>query len=176
MVHVVLMRGRWNMLKQCLDCKKEKDESEFYNRHINNGRTVYTRKKTICKLCSNERVKRWRATAQGKLARKKYNLAKAFGLTLEDWNKMLAEQNGKCAICRREFSQLKMTPFVDHDHITGRVRGLLCPVCNQFLGLIKDNPQSLLNYINPYPGWPIMWITDYMQEKIAVTALDNIRG
>lgn len=70
---------------------------------------------------------------------------------------MLAKQDNKCAICKRVFEGI---PFVDHDHETGQVRGLLCPVCNQFLGLIKDNPQALLNYLNPYPGWPVMWIAD----------------
>ena len=148
------------MLKLCRECNTEKDISEFHLVSRKSGKKTL---KTYCKHCSSERVKRWRQTPKGKLARKKYNLAKAFGITLEDWDKMFVQQNGQCAICKREFSQLKMTPFVDHNHETGQVRGLLCPVCNQFLGLIKDNPQSLLNYLNPYPGWPIMWISDYQQ-------------
>lgn len=145
------------LTKVCTECKQEKSIDEFWLR--SNGYKKYPM--ATCKKCGPERTKRWRATPKGRLATKKYNLAKAFGITLEDWDKMLVEQDGKCAICKREFSQLKMTPFVDHDHATGRVRGLLCPSCNQFLGLIKDNPQSILNYLNPYPGWPVMYITDY---------------
>jgi hypothetical protein len=144
----------------CVDCKIEKSIDEFYKHWRTNpeGDRYY---KSCCKKCSHERVKQWRQTPKGQENRKRYVLHKTYGITLEDWNQMLSTQKGCCAICERPFEGLRQPPFVDHDHTTGRVRGLLCPVCNQFLGLIKDNPQALLNYLNPYPGWPIMYITDW---------------
>jgi Recombination endonuclease VII len=54
---------------------------------------------------------------------------------------MLARQDGKCAICKCEFTH---TPFVDHCHITGKVRRLLCRDCNTGLGRFKDDPHRLL--------------------------------
>lgn len=63
-----------------------------------------------------------------------------YGLTPEQYDEMLAAQGGKCAICRSEFDG---TPHVDHDHATGKVRGLLCNGCNRCLGFANDNQQTL---------------------------------
>lgn len=61
---------------------------------------------------------------------------------------MLREQNNKCVICGQEIflfgSSPKLTAHVDHDHKTGKVRGLLCPECNIGLGKFRDNPDYLL--------------------------------
>jgi hypothetical protein len=63
-------------------------------------------------------------------------------LTLIEYNKLIEKQNGKCAICG------KITKLgVDHNHITGKIRGLLCPTCNSALGLFYDNKLILLNAI-----------------------------
>lgn len=63
-----------------------------------------------------------------------------YGLTPEAFNAMLAEQDGKCAICRRKFEK---TPQVDHCHATNRVRGLLCGRCNVGLARVQDSPELL---------------------------------
>lgn len=70
-------------------------------------------------------------------------LQRSYGITLEDYNKMFQNQNGLCIGCYRHQSQLKKAFAVDHDHKTGKIRGLLCDDCNQFLGKIKDNPAVL---------------------------------
>lgn len=66
-------------------------------------------------------------------------LQKTYGITLGQYNKMLADQSGVCAICNG-ICQAKKCLSVDHDHITGVIRGLLCHACNVGLGKFKDNP------------------------------------
>ncbi len=53
-----------------------------------------------------------------------------YGLTPEQYRAMLTDQRGCCKICGRVF---KRTPNIDHDHATGRVRGLLCFICNKLV-------------------------------------------
>src|SRR5579859_1543421 len=67
------------------------------------------------------------------------------GSTLEQYDVVLEKQNGGCGICGRKppfgrFSRL----CVDHDHATGKFRGLLCLHCNSFLGRIRDNPEKVV--------------------------------
>lgn len=64
-----------------------------------------------------------------------------YGITGERYNAMLAEQEGRCAICRREPSTKRL--WIDHNHATGAVRGLLCNACNSALGLLGDSPKRL---------------------------------
>lgn len=74
---------------------------------------------------------------QRKEARKITRLKSRYALSHEQFNKMLDEQDGTCAICK------KPAVVVDHDHSTGEVRGLLCPQCNSGLGFFEDNPTLL---------------------------------
>lgn len=73
---------------------------------------------------------------------KGYNLKK-YGLTVEEYEKLYQQQNGKCAICYQKYEVLA----VDHDHKTGKIRGLLCRKCNMILGAMNDNPQIYLNIL-----------------------------
>lgn len=77
-------------------------------------------------------------------------LMKTYGITSEDYERMLEEQEFCCAGCNTHQLELKQRLHVDHDHETGVVRGLLCGNCNRALGLVKDNIktlQSLINYL-----------------------------
>jgi hypothetical protein len=65
-----------------------------------------------------------------------------YGLSLERWAEMLAEQGGRCAICRVRPTEEKRLS-VDHDHETGENRGLLCQECNLGLGKFRDNTVRL---------------------------------
>jgi hypothetical protein len=65
------------------------------------------------------------------------------GLTPEIYEEMLARQGGVCAICRCSARGSDRRLHVDHDHATGRVRGLLCGPCNHAVGLFKDDPARL---------------------------------
>ncbi len=60
---------------------------------------------------------------------------------------MFLQQNGNCAICGTNQSQLKRELALDHDHATGKLRGLLCDRCNVGLGMFQDNKERLLQAI-----------------------------
>jgi hypothetical protein len=67
-----------------------------------------------------------------------------YGLTPEQYGAMLAEQGNACAICRSpEWPGKGNRPHVDHDHATGKVRGILCGRCNFGLGQFQDDPDLL---------------------------------
>lgn len=65
-----------------------------------------------------------------------------YGISELEWNAMFAQQDGRCAICRKDRKL-----HTDHDHNTGEVRGLLCQGCNLGLGHFEDDEVSLSNAI-----------------------------
>ena len=64
---------------------------------------------------------------------------KKYGLTVEQYTEMVSRQDGKCYICGNK----PKTLCVDHDHVTGQIRKLLCRSCNSVLGLMKNNSELL---------------------------------
>lgn len=70
-----------------------------------------------------------------------------YGMTVGEYDTMFAAQAGKCAICRQPETATRLGKVrklcVDHDHETGRIRGLLCSDCNFGIGMLKENPQIL---------------------------------
>jgi hypothetical protein len=66
-----------------------------------------------------------------------------YGLTVEEFRLMVARHEGRCAIC----TETMVPPYIDHDHATGVVRGLLCQHCNSGIGLLKDRPDVLRSAI-----------------------------
>lgn len=77
---------------------------------------------------------------------KKSDLMKSFGINADQYEAMLKEQNGVCAICKKP-DICDRDLAVDHCHDTKRVRGLLCTNCNMALGKFQDDLQNLLNAI-----------------------------
>ena len=74
---------------------------------------------------------------------KKRLLKREYGLTQEDFDRMLETQEGKCLICGKVFQTVrKREACVDHSHTTGEVRGLLCASCNSGLGFFKTTQDS----------------------------------
>ncbi len=70
-------------------------------------------------------------------------LKKLFGITLPDYEQMLSEQGGLCAICgKTQRGTRNKRLCVDHCHETGRVRGLLCDHCNRAIGLLGDSAET----------------------------------
>lgn len=77
-----------------------------------------------------------------------YKLRHKFGLSRDEYEAMLADQDGRCAICLTGDPGRYPNWHVDHDHATGRVRGLLCGPCNRGLGHFQDNIDSLQRAIS----------------------------
>ena len=69
------------------------------------------------------------------------HLRKNYGITIMQYEAMFIDQRHRCCGCGSLGDWYKLG--VDHDHATGRVRGLLCSHCNTALGLVRDNPQTL---------------------------------
>jgi hypothetical protein len=117
--------------RTCPDCGERKPATEF---------AVRTRAAdglhTYCRPCNSARsiasAKRLHGTVRGALLKTRY------GLTAAQVDEMVAEQGGRCAICRE-----KPAEHVDHDHATGEVRGLLCFTCNVGLGQLRDDLRTL---------------------------------
>ena len=80
---------------------------------------------------------------------------KFYGLTKEDLNTMLVEQDNRCKICRNPF--IGKRPCLDHCHERNVFRGLICDKCNKGLGDFQDNIQSLLR------------AADYLNESLSKT-------
>jgi hypothetical protein len=74
---------------------------------------------------------------------RKHNLKTLYGLTVETYEELLENQNHLCLLCTEDFKTYDRTPHVDHDHITGQVRGVLCHHCNLMLGYARDNVDTL---------------------------------
>lgn len=73
--------------------------------------------------------------------KRKYRITH-YGLTLEQYTRILETQNNACAICKSSDWQ-RDSPSIDHCHSTGKVRGLLCNTCNRALGMFKDSAELL---------------------------------
>lgn len=97
----------------------------------------------------DERIKTWQRNNPE--LRKKTILKNVYGISLDDYNDMFKKQDGKCFGCYMSHSELKRGLLVDHNHSTGKVRGLLCDNCNKALGCVKDNVSilgNLITYLN----------------------------
>lgn len=102
-----------------------------------------------CRICDNIdaklRARSKSGTEEGKKAKKNNALRSSYGITLEDYNKLLEKQNYKCAICNRHQNEFTRKFAVDHCHITDKVRGLLCGNCNIGIGNLQDDINIIEN-------------------------------
>jgi hypothetical protein len=129
-------------VKTCKKCKVLKPRADFYSASSCKDGLRGSCRKCDVNLSSKNQVRRrvknpniFRNTA----------LKAKFGISLNVFNQMLLAQDNRCKICyslnpgasKRFFS-------VDHDHGTGKIRGILCHGCNAGLGMFKDNQASLI--------------------------------
>ena len=123
--------------KKCKRCGLVKPRTEF-------TRIVRCKNAVIpnCRICEAEVAReKYARTPKEKTAliNRKSKLKRAFGLTLEQYDEMLAAQGGVCAICGSDKPAGRGAFIVDHCHITGRIRGLLCTQCNTGIGHLRDS-------------------------------------
>jgi hypothetical protein len=128
-------------MKTCTKCSRRKSLDEF-----SKDCTKQDGLTSACKKCHADYIKNRILTKTQKDARQIYHrrhALKQYGLTIEQYDAMYAEQGGVCAICEEpQFERFRLA--VDHDHTTGQVRKLLCNRCNQVLGAVNDNVQLLI--------------------------------
>lgn len=99
-----------------------------------------------------QKINRTNNIEKYRIKEKNYNLKKNYGINIDQYNEMLKKQKNKCAICHNEFKPMKNT-HVDHNHITGKVRGLLCTKCNSSIGYLNDDIKLLkeaIKYLKKY--------------------------
>jgi len=127
------LRAKRKELGLCTSCGKYPDPCE----HCRLRNREYMRRKRAG-LPPLEKKKIW-------VSSRNYHLLRKFGITEEQYNKMLENQGNCCAICRSEQSGDKRTNklSVDHCHKNKQVRGLLCSSCNKAIGLFRDNADFL---------------------------------
>ena len=97
-----------------------------------------------------QRQRDYKESGKKAIADRKSHLKRKYGLTPEEYDEMLRTQHGVCAICCEKPGDLPL--HVDHDHTTGKVRGLLCIRCNNALGLFQESHalfQAAAHYLDP---------------------------
>lgn len=121
--------------KLCKDCQQEKPATDFPKQPRNkDGLNTY------CRSCQTIRTK---ASPNYRSNVRIAHLKKNYGITLDQYDEMFAKQKGVCAICSQPEVSKREYLCVDHDHASGRVRGLLCHDCNIGLGKFKDDATRL---------------------------------
>ena len=149
------------MDRVCFKCKNSKPVSDFSKaKGAKDGLHTYC--KECCKLLASD----YRKTDRGKAVSRKWRqekfvktgyyktdkwrdylkdkgLQRKYGINLVQYKAMKMAQLNKCAICGIEEERLPKALHVDHNHITGSVRALLCGQCNQGLGLFNDSFERL---------------------------------
>ena len=123
----------------CTKCNIPKKNSEYPKKTGDRRLRKYS---SICKLCNKDR---WKKYIRSPKESKEYKLKYFFNLSYNDWELLKIKQNNSCAICNKSQDTLTKTMAVDHDHNTGKIRGLLCDSCNLGLGKFQDNIEILEN-------------------------------
>lgn len=122
-------------VKRCATCKETKSVTDFHKAGV---RGYFT----YCKRCVSLRPRKRNDTPEQK---RKWNVKRRYGITIEEAIQLLVDQGGLCAICR----EVPRRACIDHDHNTGKVRGILCHRCNVMAGAFDDSTyrHSALRYL-----------------------------
>lgn len=134
--------------KRCPSCHRTLDASEFGP----NARTTDGLSKN-CRRCRQKHRDRYHQA--WKDVARQARLLRRYGLATEAYDALLRRQDGRCAICREPFPPHGKRPHVDHDHQSGKVRGLLCLHCNSLLGISREDTARLhaaASYLQKWQG------------------------
>lgn len=132
--------------KRCCHCKVTKSVEDFCkDRSRKDGINI------LCKVCVYDNKMRWKLKypmRSKRLEREQnarlseyrwaYYMKKLYNLSVEDYRTLLKNQDNRCAICMAPQEVYSKRLAVDHSHITGKVRGLLCMVCNRNICGVLD--------------------------------------
>lgn len=138
------------LLKECATPAQLKTYNTLYARGFKGSAIAqalrileaeWNKKQACRKACCNNETRLHNVLVDKALSEK--NIYKKYNLSHKDYLKLHKIQSSRCAIC---FTQTKLC--VDHDHSTGRVRGLLCRHCNSGIGFLKDDVNNLKQAIN----------------------------
>ena len=128
-------------LRKCKDCGKEAEtEADLALFKVHNK--MKYKKDNLCKVCHKARLKIYWSEGTGRARR-----VEQYGISQEDYNRMFLHQNGACKICLNELPTNKKFLNIDHCHVSGKVRGLLCHNCNLGLGQFKDDVNTLVGAV-----------------------------
>ena len=132
--------------RKCFNCKQTKilNQLSFYRSNIR-----YWQRE--CIECTKIRRTKWWKSKAGKRSSANTKLKARFGITIEQYEKMIEAVNGKCEICGATCSFNGHRLAIDHDHKTGQIKGILCKACNVGLGNFQENPVLLkraIEYLN----------------------------
>lgn len=132
---------------RCKTCNAV-DAEHFDRTHPGHRRANF---KTWSKANPEKVAKRMRRFLNNRpMYKREYSLLRNYGLTQKDFDLLLEKQGGTCAICKGESRVIRPGLCVDHNHSTGKVRGILCHKCNVALGTLEDSParaQSVIEYL-----------------------------
>jgi len=130
-------------MKLCYTCNQEKDESQF-----SKDKEKRDGLRSQCKVCRKDyqraRLSKIAPTANGEKYVNITNRLRKHRITYTHYRSMLTKQNNCCAIC----SQVLSRDHIDHCHVTGKVRGILCRACNLGLGMFKDDIETMKKAID----------------------------
>jgi hypothetical protein len=125
---------------------------------------IFTRKCRVCKQTKPVADFRYQSSrcrecrAQGRQSQDQCKradwLRRKYGMTVGEYERLLAAQGGLCATCRRPKAGRALA--VDHDHRTGKIRGILCQRCNNALAMMGDTLGGVLRFVNYLGGLPVI--------------------
>lgn len=127
--------------KLCPHCRQVRSIDQF-------RLTAWGKAASWCVICDRERGKVHRAKPEIKERERRRHIQDTYGLSPDEYQRLIVEQGGRCSICGDTMRKI----HVDHDHDTGRVRGLLCPSCNTGLGHFNDSLEMLSKAFNYLKG------------------------
>ena len=99
---------------------------------------------------SRNYAKKYNADPVNQARRRNLTFVREYGITTLQRDEMFLQQGGRCAVCGRHQSEFKRRLAVDHCHITGKVRGLLCMYCNRYVVAVLTSSSHLLESAKLY--------------------------
>lgn len=137
-----------SLQKRCSKCRVHRSVSYFAPDNRRPDRLG-----SWCRYCKSDNSRNWRQANPDKSKDK--ILKRKFGISLEEYNEMFSEQNGRCATCFKHQSEFSRALCVDHCHVTGKIRALLCASCNSLLGHFEKKPElfnAFASYVQKFKG------------------------